>query len=417
MSGAARPGLPAASAPPRKALCPAAVILGAVTAFVACCVAGRIAARHNTYKWFTRFHSYLGPETLYYPTASQLRSLARARLDPDRVAVVVGGNSILQGVGQRATHLWTKELQKLLGDDYRVLNLAVVGARPSEFGGVAAEILAADYKKLIYVTDLGSSTSSGHPDGHTYRYLFWDAYFKGMLLPDPARQQRLAELEAERRKEGNEFTEELAGRRLDARLFFQDLWTTCAYRKLNTIWTPLLPCKPFTTPRCKLPDTGMPLPEELRRRALEDPVSLEIVRGVATNIRNRVYGSPVPPGPRDALRSSVEQSVLIQGELACFPEAVRSHTLLLVLYDNPTVIERLPADLQVDYHWALTRAAALLQEAGFAALNVGGDFVAEDFADRCHLTEKGGRTLARRVAPKIRAMAKRLGYLGQEEKP
>jgi len=109
------------------------LLAGVVFAFVGCCVAGRLLSQRNPYKWFTRFHAYIHPTTYVYPTASQVRVLARERLDPNKIAVIVGGNSILHGHGQRVEHVWTRRLQKLLGDDYCVLNLAVFSAEPAEF--------------------------------------------------------------------------------------------------------------------------------------------------------------------------------------------------------------------------------------------------------------------------------------------
>src|SRR5439155_1419412 len=69
-----------------------------------------------------------------------------------RVAVVVGGTSIRWGNGQRAGEVWTRHLRDRLGDGYRVLNLAMSGAFPAEFGGTAADVLTSDRPRLIYVS-------------------------------------------------------------------------------------------------------------------------------------------------------------------------------------------------------------------------------------------------------------------------
>src|SRR5205823_5314214 len=59
---------------------PGPFLVGVVLAFLGCCALGRLVSRHNPYKWFVRFHRYIHPETLLYPTASQVRALARERL-------------------------------------------------------------------------------------------------------------------------------------------------------------------------------------------------------------------------------------------------------------------------------------------------------------------------------------------------
>ena len=175
-------------------LSPAGFFSGLALSFLACCAAGFIVRDRNCYERFERFHRFINIETQFYPTACQLRALGRSRLDTEKIAVVVGGNSILYGTGQREEALWTKRLQELLGERYQVINLASPAALPGEFGGLAAEILARDYPRLILLADQQPSASAGDPDGRLYRYLFWDAHYKGLLQPDSLREERLLQL-------------------------------------------------------------------------------------------------------------------------------------------------------------------------------------------------------------------------------
>ena len=100
-----------AAAPWEKLLAPRALFAGIAVAFISCCVAGHLASRHNYLPHFERFHRLLSPESLYYPTARQVRALGRAQLDPNKIVVVVGGSSIMHGTCQRVDHVWTKRLQ------------------------------------------------------------------------------------------------------------------------------------------------------------------------------------------------------------------------------------------------------------------------------------------------------------------
>src|ERR1035441_7950718 len=129
-----------------RLLAPYALFLGAILSFLACCIGGYVVSGMNYFKGFERFHRLIGPESSYYPTASQVRAIATSRLDRDKIAVVIGGNSILYGTGQRVDHVWTKELQILLGDRFRVINFAMRGATAGEFGATAAEVLENDHK-------------------------------------------------------------------------------------------------------------------------------------------------------------------------------------------------------------------------------------------------------------------------------
>jgi hypothetical protein len=101
---------------------------GVCSALVACSLAGHIVGELNPFPAFRRFHRCIGPETLYYPTASQVRAVARDQLRPDRIAVVVGGSSVFHGAGMTGDGLWTLRLQELLGEQYRVVNLGMRGA-------------------------------------------------------------------------------------------------------------------------------------------------------------------------------------------------------------------------------------------------------------------------------------------------
>src|SRR5581483_8679418 len=98
------------------------------------------------------------------------------------------------------------------------------------------------------------------------------------------------------------------------------------------------------------------------------------------------------------------------GLRACFPDACRRRTLLVVLPDSPHFVRRLTPAEQTNYREVLRLMAWGLGQAGFATLEAGRDFGVDDFFDRCHQTEEGGRKLAAEVAPKLRQMAKELGY-------
>ncbi|MBI1915736.1 MAG: hypothetical protein HYS12_13535 [Planctomycetes bacterium] len=390
------------------------LLAGVVFAFLGCCLAGRLVSQRNPYKWFTRFHRYVHPETHVYPTASQVRSLARQRLDPKKVAVIVGGNSILHGVGQRVQHVWTRRLQKLLGDDYCVLNLAVFSAEPAEFGAIVAEALDGEYRKMIFLTAFGSGKGTGTPDGTLYRYFYYDALYKGMLPADAQRDAHLAALNEERTKtEGEKSVELRRGRHLDSALYFEDLWTTCTLKWFNTTWSPLLVAG-VTAPHLVYADIGGPL--EVSHPPAERERARRIVRGFAESLGPLVFGPSLPPrGQRKGLRPDPTQSPLVRDLETCFPAPTRRRTLILVTHDSPFYVNELAPAAREEYAWAVAKAAEVLEAAGYGALDVCGDFAVRDFDDQLHLSESGGNKLADRVAPKIRAMARRLGYLGQKE--
>src|SRR5438045_8141064 len=99
-----------------RLVAPWALLLGVAAAFLGCCAAGRLAGSRNHIHHLERFHALVGPDTLYYPTVCEMCQLARSRLDPGKVVVIIGGSSVLHGTCQTADEVWTRRLQDDLGD-------------------------------------------------------------------------------------------------------------------------------------------------------------------------------------------------------------------------------------------------------------------------------------------------------------
>src|SRR6202021_434933 len=88
-------------------------------------------------------------------------------------------------------------LQELLGQNYVVLNLALRGTDPFEFGGLVAEKLASEGVPVVFVTvalDGNADVSADSEwEGRVHKYFFWDAWGKGLLPPDVGRDQWLGD--------------------------------------------------------------------------------------------------------------------------------------------------------------------------------------------------------------------------------
>jgi len=362
-------------------LVPSAFFWGVVLGFVACCLGGFIASRHNPFGEVERFHIFLSPETLCYPTASQLREFARERLDPAKVAVIVGGSSRLHGSGQPQGQVWTRHLQARLGEKYQVLNLGFRGARSAEAGAVVAEMLLQDHPRLIFLTDCHPGRIDPRPDGHIYRYLFWDARTKGLLLPDAERDARLAELAEE--DDGLRLRMEL-----DRWCRFTDLWNGLGCDRFFTLWTPLTR-KSTTRPR-RLYRDKEPGPLPLDQRYQNDEEALRFLQGH--------LAACSWPDFEHGLRTS-------------FVAPLRSRTLMLAIHCSSHYRGKLsPAD-EARLTEAMRRTVEACERVGMAGLEVGRDFEPADYADLQHLAPPGGAKLAETVAPKVEELAKKLGYV------
>lgn len=383
-----------------RLLAPRAVLLGAAIGFGGCVAAGHLGARSNVYPGFDRFNIYISPQNQHYPTASQLRELGRARADGGQILVVVGGSSVFHGAGQSAEELWTRRLQEELGDGFAVLNLAMPAGAPHEFGAYAAEMLARDHEKVIYVAPVSSSGCGEDPDGYLYRYLYWDAYTKGMLPPNPAREERLAKLNQARRndpKTGPEYKEFMRRIHCDRYLRFQDCWTRVTVEHGGIVWTPFLD-RSFWKPRASFADTAAPAPPLATRYLPQHhDVAMTVVRNVSTQT------------PHVAVQTATLQSH--------FPSPARERTVLVVVPYSPHYVEQLTSAEREAYHAFFPVMLKSLEGGGFPAVHALDRPTASDFADFCHLSGEGGAKMARHIAPKIRDTADKLGYTKREGAP
>jgi hypothetical protein len=401
------------NAPRGRLLAAPALLAGVACAFVGCVLAGRLVAAHNCFADFRRFHHAISPGSLFYPTASQVLALGRDRLDRNRIAVIVGGSSILRGYGQGPDELWTRHLQDELGDGYRVLNLAMDGGRPAEFGGTAAEMLAGSFPRLLLVSDVFLQTglpgaplpaevhTAAIPEPDVYGYFFWDAYFKGLIPAGAARRDALRAA-ARRRAADARFAEPMRGLRLESIVRSRDLWTTLAGTHLCTVWAPPPAPTPFTLPRGRVTETrasaAAPDLEAIRRY---NPNVYVVLREFAR--REAQAGTLLLARAGPGLRAG-EAPYLV------FPPALRGRTLLLSGHCNPALVGGFSPAEQSAYRAAFPVFVRALENAGFAALEVGAGYSAADFVDNCHLTASGARKLAAEVAPAVRRLARRLGY-------
>jgi hypothetical protein len=373
------------------------LLLGVCAGFLACCVAGRIAARQQPFERFSRFHNGISPETHFYPTFSQTLNLAREQHRPGTLLVVIGGSSVLQGVGQRPEHLWSRKLQEELGEGFSVVNLAMRGGRPYEFAGLIAERLAADGVPVLFVTVALPGAGWGDWDGQTYRWLFWDAWGKGLLPDDPRRNAWLNQEFDTKYGQDEAMLEQRRRGRVDGWLFAADLWQYVAYRYVGTLWTPFKE-GPLWLPhrRLKDRDVGDKVPFEKRLNPARVQQDLHVVRGSITS------------GVGPLLLAGRGCAPLLAEYEARLPDRLRERTLFVLRLEATYYRNLLTEQERAQYEQVYRGIVAELDRAGLNAQLVGLDWAVEDYVDRSHIGERGGAKLARELAPTIRALAERL---------
>ena len=386
--------------PPFGLIRPVSLLLGFGLGLVLLVGLGRTTEQRDFHPKFTRFHPNMAPETLYYPTVAEMSAIVRRRCRPDQILVIVGGNSILYGVGQPADRMWSKRLQDLLGEPYVVVNFAFRGAGPTDGGAVLAEVLRDEYPRMIYITNTAPRLAADPLGVRDYRFLLVDAYYQGLLLPWPVR---------DRGMQSDEILSPAArlGARLNARLHFNEFWNAWSTQYFSTIPSTLLPdFKTMTRARKNAPDAENDY-ETVPFNTRFDQKFFAADFLISQNYSERFY-SRTPEGTWLAKPSEDEEFKSFAG--SAFPTPLRGRTLVLLSRNSPYYTLRLtPAERERD-ELAIRDSITLWESFGYAVLDTGSNFTPEDYGDRTHLTSSGGLKLAQTTAPKVRAMAAQLGY-------
>lgn len=396
-------------------LVPSALFAGMAVSFLGCCLAGYLASHHNPFGRVERFHAHLTPESLFYPTASQVRELARNELDRDKIAVIIGGSSRLHGTGQPLAAVWTRRLQAELGDSFQVLNFALRSGNTCEFGELIAEMLLREHSRLIFVSDVNRGGFIQLPlDGDNYRYFYWEARSKDMLLPAPERDAALRSwgrsfdaLPTSAGKLADQYGEIRQRTRLDHLFYFNDLWNWIGYAHLFTLWTPQSH-RPFIRPRRSFDDNDFGAPP-LEKRFPEDRVARDMQL-----LRQQIAAVPLVRDSQGAWTEDASRgswAIYRRTLHLLFPEAMREHVLLVAPQHCRRHVNQLNPEERQRYDVLGAATARISQAEGFAALAVGSNFQESDYADLCHFSPSGGAKLAVQVAAKIRERARALGFL------
>jgi hypothetical protein len=385
----------------RLARRPLPVLLGALVGFLSCCLAGRVAARQQPFENFVRFHPGISTEVNFYPTFSQVLNLARRHVEPGKVLVVVGGNSIFHGTGQRASHIWTRHLQELLGERYVVLNLALRGTDPFEFGGLVAEKLASEGVPVVYVTVALDGNMDvcgvGEWEGRFNQYFFWDAWGKGLLPPDERRDQWLGDETSWKPYFGTNRRELRYRAMVDGVVYAGDLWNAVAFRYHSTVYTPVERMK-FLGAFRQMPDLdpGSSIPPEYYNREAEVPAHLKVIQYW---IHSAVAELLLKGEGDDILAKRYRQFV---------PTALQQRSLFVFRYESPFYRDRLSPEDRKHYEGVIRRLPQVLDGEDFQVQLVGENYTKEDYIDRTHFSEQGGRKVASDLAPSIRSIAAKL---------
>lgn len=364
--------------------------------------------RTDYHPGYARIYPAISPETNYYPTLNEMLAIVRQRCRRDQILVIVGGNSILEGVWQPVADLWSAHLQELLGDRFCVVNFAFRGGSPTDGGAVVAEVLRREYPRQIYIADEAPFNGVSSFAHEPYRYIFWQAYFRGLLLHDPARSRDIALYRST--PEGRRvFMEAAISTWFDVALNYRDLWNRACFQDFCTVPSYLGEYFPrLLTPRKAFADDEPDAYDPAFRDRRYPPAAFDTEMTIVRNATGQFYS-------RDRSGAwvlwSVERNQLSKIYPKAFPRSLIARTMILVSQNSPYYRRHLtPEELERD-ELGYRDAVQLWRDAGYTALEYGRDFSVDDFGDRTHLSKTGGHKLAELLAPQVRELARKLSYL------
>jgi hypothetical protein len=387
---------------------------GLAAGLVALSLLGIKIGRTDYHPGFIRFFPPTSPETNYYPTLDELTGIVRGECRPGQILVIVGGNSILQGVWQPSAEVWSKHLQDLLGDRYKVINFAFRGAGPANGGAVVAEVLRKEFPRQIYIANEASQTAVESIGYEPYRYLTWEALYRGLLIDYPPRNAFIAYYRATVADAPRILRDAAISTLFDRVLHYRNLWNFITFRYVCTVPSLYGAAIPeLLTPRSKIPDqeSDATSPENVANRLAAQgpydtanfPKELAIVRGFHD------YEHRLPNGHWDLAEAT--RADLSEHFDAAFPTPLIPRTLILISHSSPYYRRHLTPEEGVEEDEIYQATVDLWRKSGYTALSYGRDFNDDDYGDRTHLSKYGGAKLAELVAPQVRDIAERLGYL------
>ncbi len=369
--------------------------------------AGRTVIQRDLHPNAVRFHPMIAPDSQYEPTMGEMRAFVRARCRPDQILVIVGGNSILLGVGQPADRVWTKRLQEILGDRYAVVNLAFRGSSPTDGGAFVAESLRDEFPRQIYIANVAALQAADAIGIESYRFILFDAYYKGLLLPWAPRDQELKDHLADPAHKTARFERRL-GAQADALLHYRDFWNWWSSTKFFTFATPFQPNPKLAyKPRAYFRDEendyeGTPFEDRFTPATIANDTVISRAYSAAGYSKNTNGVWQLAPAARQQFLDYARRA---------FPDQLKPRTLILISRNSPFYTQKFEPELRERDDQAIRDTIAGYEQLGYAALDTGTGYTIEDFGDRTHLTSTGGAKLAAVTAPKIQDLANQLGYL------
>lgn len=357
-----------------------ALVSGAVLGFTMCSIAGHLIP--EKLENFTRFHMFISPETLYYPTVRSVFNTALSLVNHDRPVVIVGGSSVLFGAGQPEGKTIADFLRSDIGGDYTVLNLAMPGGDVAGMALFIAEALQATGYNVFYMADVFAQGLTPIGGNSVYDYIYWQYRSEAFGQKWGARDKYANNLS---------LTDVAIGQRLNSVFRFDNLWTQLGYQVVFTVYSPLVP---------RLARKNFWLP----RRNLRDP-AYEEPKG---NFYAHTDESAVKKAMLDIASSKTggEHWAMAQTTwLATIPDSLRDRTLLILCKKDPRATKLISKEAQTTLDALYNETERRYSAVGLHATQPCKEFGPDDYSDYTHLSVEGARKMAAELSISVRQLS------------
>jgi hypothetical protein len=355
--------------------------VGFLLAIASCSLLGWQMSAQNIFHDFDRFHTRLSPESFFQPTAREVHALAKDLLDRSKTNVIVGGSSVFYGVGQPQGQTLADNLRRELGNEYRVINLAMRGGDISGIAELTAEMLTREQYHVVYVSDIVVAANPQAIGSVPYQYFYWDAKARNLLMDWPARDSKVSR---------PWYDESVLSASLDKLFSFVELWNAIGYNYVFTVYSRLIPGM-FWQPRKNLPDNEIDPPDTMRYRNVE--LELSVIARMAQLPTDSVWQN---------LGTAIDVAV---------PDPVRRSTVLAICENSPWLLDQSSAEVRANRKSMREMTLARINETGATGLISCDGFEKNDYIDRVHLSIYGALKIAPRLAAKVREVVQKNGWV------
>lgn len=343
--------------------------------------AGKTISRINAFNEVIRFHDSLSPSTFFYPTARQMLQWSMQKVKTDKINVLLGGSSLLYGVGQPQGKTIADRLQDRLGNQFVVINLATKGGSIMGVGMIMAEKLISMGYPVIYVADMEPSIFGRVMGATSTEYFYWDAKYNRLMFDwEPRDKIELWSLE-----NSPDSREKQLNAIFNLNVFFNEFWTFIGYKYIFTVFSNMSADK-FWRPRKEFRDSETDPPVKPFFYQFERQI--EIVKSMSTFNKN------------------IEMKSLTWNDEV--PDYLRKYTITVLCENNPALLQLMSVDEQKSRKILNEFAYQSIKNQGQNPVSPCNDFNAFDYIDRVHLSVSGADKISEILAASINLRVKEL---------